>query len=132
MTKPSSAAYTSLIYITIGALTVVWSGIWYWYLSQHAETVREFTWYWCYGFLLSGFVLFVIGLAVGQIGRSARHADLPPADTLQAVPKVQQPPVAPSPSPLAPPGMVVATAPPPAAPVVPDNRQVAVPPVGRA
>jgi hypothetical protein len=125
MTKPSPAAYTSLIYITVGALTVVWSSIWYYYLGQHADSVREFTWYWCYGFLMTGVVLFVIGLAVGQIGRSARHADLPPPEGLQAAQKNPQL-AAPAPvqSPVAPPGTVVAMAPPltPAPPAQPARR----------
>jgi hypothetical protein len=132
MTRPSPAAFTSLIYITVGALMGVWSGIWYWYLTRHAEEVREFTWYWCYGFLLTGLVLFVIGLAVGQIGRSARHAELPPPEGIQAAAKNPELVAPPSTSPLAPPGTVVAMAP-PLTPAAPDNRQpVAAPPAGRS
>ena len=43
--KPSSGASTSVIYITVGALTDVWSGIWFWYLHSHlsdAERHRHF------------------------------------------------------------------------------------------
>src|SRR5262245_19854425 len=72
LSRPASAAYLSLVYITVGALIDVWSGIWYWYLTRNPP-VQESTWYWCYGFILTGFVILVIGLAVGRIGRSARH-----------------------------------------------------------
>src|SRR5262249_9653606 len=54
-------------------------GIWYWYMSNHQPT-NSATWYWCYGFLLTGLVLFIIGLAIGPIGRAARHAELPPPE----------------------------------------------------
>jgi hypothetical protein len=65
--KPSSVARTSVIYITVGALTVVWSGIWFWYLRNHYLST-ETTFYWCYGFLITGFMLVLIGLTIGRIG----------------------------------------------------------------
>jgi hypothetical protein len=89
LSKPSSAARTSLIYITVGALTIVWSGIWYAYLS-HTPPANDLTWYWCYGFLLTGLTLLIIGLAIGRIGRSARHAELPPEEVTPEVTKVEQ------------------------------------------
>jgi hypothetical protein len=95
ISSASSAAKTSLIYITIGALLFVWTGIWFLYLRNSAENVQPRTWYFCYGLLATGLVAFVIGLAVGQIGRQARHADLPPADVAHlapvAAPNVTQP-----------------------------------------
>src|SRR5262249_40433971 len=63
---------------TTGALIVVWSAIWWTYLSNHADTTTDGVWYVCYGFLLSGLVLLVVGLAIGQISRNARKAELPP------------------------------------------------------
>jgi hypothetical protein len=89
LSKPSSAARTAVIYITIGALTIVWSGIWYAYL-HHAPPKDDYTWYWCYGFLLTGLALLIIGLAIGRIGRSARHAELPPEEVTPAVSKAEQ------------------------------------------
>jgi hypothetical protein len=83
MSQPSSAARTSLAYITLGALLLVWTGVWYWYLRAHPDDVLPRTWYICYGLIATGAVLLVIGLAVGEIGRSARHAELPPRDTIQ-------------------------------------------------
>jgi hypothetical protein len=65
--KPSSVARTSVIYITVGALTEVWSGIWFWYLCNNYPST-ETTFYWCYGFLLSGVTLMLIGLVIGRIG----------------------------------------------------------------
>ena len=37
LSKPSSAAPTSLFYITLGALMTVWSAIWYFYLSRNGS-----------------------------------------------------------------------------------------------
>jgi hypothetical protein len=90
MSQPSSAAKTSLAYITIGSLLVVWTTIWYWYLRANPEGVQTSTWYICYGLLASGAVLLVIGLAVGQIGRSARHAELPPPEVKPQEAKIDQ------------------------------------------
>jgi len=89
LSKPATAAYLSLGYITAGALIDVWSGIWYWYLSQHAQP-NDSAWYWCYGLIFTGVVILAIGLTVGQIGRSARHAELPPAEATQAAAQTDQ------------------------------------------
>ncbi len=81
LSKPSSAARMAVIYVTLGALTLVWSGIWYWYLQTHPPgPERESLYYWCWGFILTGAVLFLIGITLGQIGRAARHAELPPPE----------------------------------------------------
>ena len=74
----------SLIYITLGALLDVWSGIWYWYLHSHADEVSQTSYFWCAGFFLTGLTLLIIGLALGQIGRAARHAELPPPEATPA------------------------------------------------
>jgi hypothetical protein len=83
LSKPSTAAKTALLYITIGLLVDIWCGIWYWYLRDHPPA-DEAVWYVCYGFLLTGLALLVIGLAIGPIGRAARHAELPPEEVTQA------------------------------------------------
>jgi hypothetical protein len=75
--KPSSAAQIAILYITIGALMVVWSGVWYFYLNENQPDSRR-PYFWITGLMLSGLTLTVIGLAVGRIGRSAKHAELPP------------------------------------------------------
>jgi hypothetical protein len=89
VSRPSFWAYAALIYITAGILTDVWSGIWYWYLTNFPPS-NAATWYWCYGFLLSGLALLVIGLLIGPIGRAARRAELPPHETTPAEARTQQ------------------------------------------
>src|SRR5262249_34016549 len=90
LSQPSSAAKTSLPSITLGALLVVWPCIWYLYLHANPEGVPPRTWYINYGLLATGLVLLVIGLAVGQIGRSARHAELPPPEATHQEAKIDQ------------------------------------------
>jgi hypothetical protein len=90
MSQPSSAAKWSLAYITGGALMLVWTAVWYWYLHANPDGVLPRTWYICYGLLASGAVLLVIGLAVGQIGRQARHAELPPPEVKNQEARIEQ------------------------------------------
>jgi hypothetical protein len=90
LTKPSSAARAALLYITLGSLILVWSGVWYvWLRNQHAQQDVPFFSsaqdYVCIGTLLAGLTLMIIGLAVGRIGRSARHAELPPPEATRSV-----------------------------------------------
>jgi hypothetical protein len=91
LSQPSSAARTALAYITLGALLIVWTGVWWWYLhTKPAEEVLSRAWYICYGLMFTGVTLFVIGLAVGHIGRSARHAELPPPEVMAQEAKLEQ------------------------------------------
>jgi hypothetical protein len=78
LSKPSGAARTSITYITVGALIDVWTIICWVYLNRHPEGHSDAAYYWVYGFFFTGIVLLVIGLALGRIGRAARHAELPP------------------------------------------------------
>jgi hypothetical protein len=64
-----------LVYITLGALSVIWTGVWYVYLYNNPPDTSS-VYYWCGGFLVTGLTLLLIGIMVGQIGRSARHADV--------------------------------------------------------
>jgi hypothetical protein len=80
-TQPSPATRTALTYLTVGALMVVWSGLWFWYLWHH-QAESDLVYYICTGLLLTGLTLIVIGLGLGQIGWAARHADLPPEGIL--------------------------------------------------
>jgi hypothetical protein len=89
LSKPSTSARTAVIYVTAGVLTAVWSGIWYAYMV-HSAPESEVWWYICYGFILSGFALTFIGLAIGRIGRSARHAELPPEEVIHSVIQASQ------------------------------------------
>src|SRR5205823_3786670 len=99
MPKTSSPARTALMYITVGTLTLVWTGIWYLYLLNH-RPATDAVYYWVGGFTLTGLTLVVIGLTVGHIGRAARPAESPTAvvppvtNTQPAVPPVASQPVA--------------------------------------
>jgi len=73
-TQPSAAARTALIYITAGALMVIWTGVWYVYLHNNPPEANN-VYYWCGGMLASGLSLLLIGFGIGRIGRAARHAD---------------------------------------------------------
>ncbi len=72
--QPSTAARTVLIYITAGALMVIWSAVWYFFLwnnlpaVEHGETHPAY--YWCTGFMVTGLILVFIGLMLGWLGRS--------------------------------------------------------------
>jgi hypothetical protein len=79
----------ALIYITVGALLAVWSGIWYWYMIGHPPDT-DVAWYLCYGVLFTGLILLAIGFGVGQIGRAARHAELPPPEATPTEAAVEQ------------------------------------------
>ena len=130
MTQPSSAAKMSLAYITLGALLIVWTTIWYFYLRANPDGVPDRTWYINYGLLASGVVFLIIGLAVGQIGRSARHAELPPPEASRQEAKIEQtaaarPVVVPPVASAQPPGtQPVATPANPAQPAAPVNQPV--------
>jgi hypothetical protein len=78
--KTAASARMAVGYITFGALLVVWTVIWYIYLQRHDASDRPY--YWCAGFFFTGVTFIVIGLAVGRIGRQARHADIPPPEAL--------------------------------------------------
>lgn len=72
----SSAARTALIYITVGSLVVIWTGVWCVFLLNNKP---ESTWlyYICGGLFVSGFALVGIGLGIGKIGKEAQRADIP-------------------------------------------------------
>jgi hypothetical protein len=73
--QASAAARTALVYITAGAMIVIWTGVWCVYLRNNPPEVNT-VYYWCGGLLVSGLTLMVIGFGLGRIGRSARHADV--------------------------------------------------------
>ncbi len=91
LTKPSAAAKMALAYITIGALMMVWTGVWFVYLyHNYPFDEHQRTWYFCTALLLTGLVLLVIGLALGRIGRAARKAELPPHEATPTVARADQ------------------------------------------
>jgi hypothetical protein len=90
LTKESSAAWAALAYITVGALMVVWTVVYFAFQWNHHGADGHASYYWCAGFLATGVTLFVIGLALGRIGRAARAAELPPHDAALMVAATEQ------------------------------------------
>jgi hypothetical protein len=75
--QSSSAARAALIYITAGAVVVIWTIVWHVYLHNNPpETNTAF--YWATGFLMTGLTMILIGLGLYWIVRSAQSAELPP------------------------------------------------------
>ncbi len=89
LTKPSAAARMSLLYITVGALMIVWTAVTFAYYYQRPPS-DDRLWYVLTGLMLTGVTLLVIGLALGRIGRAARHAELPPPEVTPAVAATDQ------------------------------------------
>ena len=111
------AASAALTYVTVGALMLVWSLVWYWYLTE-SEAPRRVYYYLCYGFMGTGIILLLIGFAVGRIGRAAREAELPPKEVTPTVAQIEQTAAtrAPTMTPAAPAQPAVGAPPPQAAP----------------
>ncbi len=101
MSKPSKAAHMAIAFVTIGALTMVNTAIVYSYIINHrppadsGQPSPDGSLYWCYAFFFSGLTLFIIGFALGRIGRAGRRAELPPevSTTSTAQPAVASQPV---------------------------------------
>ena len=89
LSKPSSAAPTSLVYITIGALLTVWSAIWFFYNQQNPPS-HSAVGYIITGLLLTGIVFLGIGFFIGPLSRAARQAELPPSEVTQPVMQTEQ------------------------------------------
>ena len=95
LSKPSGAVSASLVYITLGGLMTVWSGIWFLYLRNNSVSAHSLQYYLCLGFLISGIGGLALGLFLGPIARMARHAELPPQDVANAAGQAEQtPPIA--------------------------------------
>jgi hypothetical protein len=82
LTKPAFGPKAALTYVTVGALIVVWTVVYYFVYgrSRMQDADDNAIWFWVAGFFLSGLVLIVIGLALGRLGRAAREAELPPEE----------------------------------------------------
>jgi len=65
----STIPRAAVVYVTIGALTVVWSAIWYVYVLNNNLASGATTLYWCYGFMITGLTLMLIGLTIGWFAR---------------------------------------------------------------
>ena len=68
-----TATRAALIYITVGALTMIWAGVWYVYLFN--DPTAESAYYWCVGLLVTGLTMSLIGLGLGMLSRSPGRQD---------------------------------------------------------
>ncbi len=81
LSKPAFGPRTAIIYITIGSLIDVWTAVWYLtYARNDHGTITRDTWFWLAGLFFTGVTLIVIGILLGEIGRSARKAEMPPPE----------------------------------------------------
>jgi hypothetical protein len=115
-TQTSGGARLAVVYITVGSIIDVWTALWLLWQKSH-PSASDSSYFWCYGFFLTGLTLVIIGLALGRIGRSARQAEAPVDTTANAGMAAYS-------------ATVPAPAPPPAAPqatMAPGNAQAAVP-----
>ncbi len=71
----SSGAPTALVYVTLGALLSVWSGVWFLYEKNNEHPSRGI-YYVCSGLLLTGIALLAIGFLVGSMARKAQEAEI--------------------------------------------------------
>lgn len=76
MLTKSPAARTALVYVTAGALIVIWTLVWWLWMRNHPPEGNG-PYYLLGGLLASGIVVLLIGLGVGRLGSSARNADNP-------------------------------------------------------
>ena len=122
LTQPAFGPRTALIYVTLGALIDVWTLVWY-FTRERALTGSEQ--FWVVGLVLTGLTFVLLGIFLGQLGRAARRAEMPPEEAAKAEADIQKiaaaNPAAVAAAPAAP---VAASAPVAAVPVQP----VAVPP----
>jgi hypothetical protein len=91
LTKPAFGPRTAIIYITLGSLIDVWTGVWYFTFARddHGNIGRN-TWFWLAGLFLTGITLIVIGILLGEIGRSARKAEMAPAEAQNQEATIQE------------------------------------------
>ena len=54
----------------------MWTAITYFYLQRSEANDGSIAYLFCYGFMLTGFVLIGIGMLVGYIGRAAMRAEV--------------------------------------------------------
>ena len=87
--KQASSATMAIGYITLGSLMALWTAVYYFYHRQfNGQSVPSM---WTTGLFCTGVVLVGIGLFVGQIGRSARQAEVMAAPTQLVIPGAPMP-----------------------------------------
>lgn len=71
----SRSASGAILYVTIGTLLMIWSGLYYYYFLSPPDRTSDWQNFACIGTILSGFAIASIGLLFGVIGRGAKAAD---------------------------------------------------------
>jgi hypothetical protein len=88
LTQPAFGPKLSIGLILGGALLDIWTLVWRYTLAGDPLTEGQRFWY--LGLLLTGITLLVVGLFLGQIGRAARKAELPPPEAQTQEAAIQQ------------------------------------------
>ncbi len=86
LSEPSFGPRTALAYVTGGALIDVWTLVWYFTRETALTPTGQF---WVVGLGLTGLTFVTLGLLLGPLGRSARQAELPPVEAMQAEANIQ-------------------------------------------
>ena len=86
LTQPAFGPRTALIYVTVGALIDVWTLVWYYTRDRDLTRTEQF---WVVGLILTGLTFVVLGLFLGQLGRAARRAEMPPPGAVPQQPTVR-------------------------------------------
>src|SRR5262245_44264153 len=92
LSNPAFGPRLAVLYVTIGALIGVWTGVWYYAFSQPAAEGGGLTpnqWFWVTGFFLTGLTLIVIGLLIGPLGQYARKSEMPPPEATPSEAQIQ-------------------------------------------
>jgi hypothetical protein len=127
LSQPAFGPKLSIGLILGGSLIDIWTLVWRVTLGPDTLSGSERFWY--LGFLLTGAILLIVGLMIGQIGRAARKAELPPAEAASAEAQIQNtaamhPPVVQTNGMVQPNAMEMPVAAMPATPMVTPQQQV--------
>ena len=131
LTKPAFGPQTALVYITVGALALAWTIVWYFTLAT--DPLPPVTRFLLVGLIATGVIFITLGFLLGPIGRAARQAELPPAEAIRHEADIQkaaaaaQPAAPPAPATPAAPVVVTPPAAPPATPAAPPGAVLAQP-----
>ena len=88
LSEPAFGPKLSIGLIILGALMDVWTLVWRFTLAP--EPLSQNARFWYLGFLFTGFTFLFVGFFLGRIGRAARKAELPPAETTTAEAAIQK------------------------------------------
>lgn len=73
--SPSRSAAGAIFYVTVGTLMVIWAGLAYYFFVFPMPDPPPWQKFACFGTVLSGIAISLIGLLFGTIGREAKSAD---------------------------------------------------------